>query len=51
MIVIDPVATPAPPKPAINRPTMNIEDEVAAPHITDPTSNMRKKTKYVHCFD
>ena len=48
MIVIEPLLIPAAPKPATNRPTINIGEEIAAPHIIEPISNTAKKTKKVH---
>ena len=50
-MVMDPVATPAPPKPATNRPPMNMADEVAAPQRTEPISNIKKKIKNVHYYN
>lgn len=50
MMVMAPVAMPAAPKPAINRPTINIGDEIAAPHMIEPTSKMARKARKVHCY-
>lgn len=50
MIVIEPVAMPAAPKPATNRPTMNMGDETAAPQMIEPNSKMAKKAKKVHYY-
>lgn len=47
-MVIEPLAMPAAPRPAMSRPAMNIAEETAAPHRTDPTSKMAKKTKNAH---
>jgi hypothetical protein len=49
IIVIAPVMIPAAPSPATARPTINMSEEVAAPHSTDPSSKMPKKTRNVHC--
>ncbi len=48
-IVTAPFASPAEPIPAIALPTMNMADELAAPHMADPTSKMIKKVIKVHC--
>jgi hypothetical protein len=39
MIIVTPEKIPAPPRPAIARPTMKTIELGAAPHMTDPTSN------------
>lgn len=49
MVVTAPLATPADPTPAIARPTMNMDEDCAAPHMADPISKMIKKTRKVHC--
>lgn len=50
MVVMAPLASPAEPTPAITRPMMNIGDDLAAPHMADPTSKITKKTRKVHCM-
>lgn len=39
---------PAEPRPAMTRPPMNMDDDVATPQTNDPTSNTRKKMRNVH---
>lgn len=48
MIVRLPFARPEHPMPAIERPTINIEEEVATAHINEPTSKTARKTMYTH---
>jgi hypothetical protein len=48
MIVIAPIMIPAAPKPATARPTINIDEETAAPQSTEPSSNIPKNVRYVH---
>lgn len=43
-----PDSRPAAPAPAMARPIISMEDEVAAPDITEPSSKMRKKVMKVH---
>lgn len=50
MVVTAPLATPADPTPAMTRPIMNMGDDWAAPHMADPTSKTKKKTRKVHCM-
>ena len=45
MIDSAPVAIPAPPKPAIARPTMSILLLTATPQMSEPVSNIPKKIK------
>ena len=39
---------PEVPKPAIALPTINIFEDVATPHIREPSSKMPKKARKVH---
>ena len=48
MVVRAPLDTPAAPTPEMTRPTMNMGEDWAAPHIADPTSKMTKKVRKVH---
>lgn len=48
MVLKAPVAMPEHPRPAMARPTINMEDDWAAPQSADPTSNMKKKTRKHH---
>lgn len=48
IMVIAPFIMPEAPNPATARPTINILDETAAPHRTEPTSKMAKKTRKDH---
>lgn len=48
MMMRAPLMMPAAPIPATARPTINMADEVAAPHKTEPTSKMRKKARNDH---
>lgn len=50
MIVSAPIVIPAAPKPATARPTINIDEEVAAPQSKEPSSKIPKKAIKVHCF-
>jgi hypothetical protein len=50
IIVIEPLANPADPTPAMTRPTMNIGDDWAAPQMADPSSKMIKHERKVHCM-
>lgn len=43
-----PLESPEHPTPATERPMINMMDDVAEPQMTDPTSKMRKKDRYVH---
>lgn len=36
--------------PAIARPTISMYDELAAPHIAEPSSKIVKKVRNVHCI-
>lgn len=45
-----PLMMPAEPNPAMARPTINMSDETAAPHSTEPNSKMAKKVKKDHLF-
>lgn len=47
-IVRAPLDIPEDPIPAIARPTMSIFDEVATPHIKEPSSNTVKKPRNTH---
>jgi hypothetical protein len=40
---------PEEPMPAIALPTMNIDDDWAAPHRSDPSKKIKKKTRKDHC--
>jgi hypothetical protein len=51
IIVKAPFKMPEPPIPAIARPTINIFDDVAIPHIKDPSSKTKKKLRKVHYFN
>jgi hypothetical protein len=44
-----PLSSPEAPDPAIALPMMSMFEEVAAPHIADPTSKIPKKHKKAHC--
>lgn len=48
MMVNDPFIKPDDPSPATARATINIFEDVARPQRSDPSSNMKKKTKKVH---
>lgn len=50
IIVMAPLMMPAEPNPAMARPTINMSDETAAPHSTEPNSKMAKKVKKDHLF-
>ncbi|KAK5636419.1 hypothetical protein RRF57_012130 [Xylaria bambusicola] len=47
MIMVTPEKIPAPPRPAIARPTMKTMEFGAAPQMTDPTSNKATVIKKV----
>ena len=51
MMVNEPFWIPEAPIPATARPIINMLDEVAAPHNTDPTSKRAKKLRNVHWAD
>jgi hypothetical protein len=48
MMSMAPFKMPEVPKPAINRPPINIFDEFATPQIKEPISKMMKKVRNVH---
>jgi hypothetical protein len=48
MMMKDPDKTPAPPNPAIARPTMNIAELSAAPQSREPISNRLKPNRKTH---
>ena len=48
MTVRLPFARPEEPSPAIARPTMNIVEELATPHINEPNSKIMKKNINTH---
>lgn len=48
MMVIAPFPIPDEPAPAMALPTINMGDETAAPQMTDPSSNIKKKTRKDH---
>ena len=48
MTVRLPFARPEEPSPAIARPTMNIVEELATPHINEPNSKIIKKNINTH---
>ncbi len=50
-IVKAPFISPEPPSPAIARPMINIDDEVAEPQIADPISKRSRKVIYDHCTE
>lgn len=50
IMVMAPLMMPAEPNPAMARPTINMSDETAAPHSTEPNSKMAKKVKKDHLF-
>jgi hypothetical protein len=45
IIVSAPIIIPAAPKPATARPTMNIDEEAAAPQSKEPSSKIPKKVR------
>lgn len=47
-LVKAPFCMPELPMPAIARPTMSIFDEMAMPHISDPSSKTKKVHRKVH---
>jgi len=47
-IVKAPFPIPDVPTPAMALPTMNMDDDWAAPHSRDPRRNMKKKTRKDH---
>ncbi len=47
MIMVTPEKMPAPPRPAIARPTIKTIEFGAAPHMTDPISNRATVIKKV----
>lgn len=49
-MVSAPFMTPAAPKPAMARPTINISEEVETPHSSEPISKTEKKTMKDHFF-
>jgi hypothetical protein len=51
MIVIDPFMIPEPPIPATARATMNIFEEAATPHSSEPSSNIARKERKVNFFN
>jgi hypothetical protein len=48
MMMKDPDKTPAPPKPAIARPTINIAELFAAPQSREPISKRLKPKRKTH---
>lgn len=48
MMMSAPESTPAPPRPAIARPAMNMAEVLAAPQMTEPTSKMSSAIRKVH---
>lgn len=48
MIVNAPFAIPEEPTPAMALPTMNMDDDWAAPHIRDPSWKTKKKARKDH---
>jgi len=44
-----PLRMPEQPMPATTRPAMSMFDEVASPHISDPSSNIVKKERNISC--
>jgi hypothetical protein len=41
---------PALPKPAMARPIISINEDVASPHIKEPSSKKKRKNKNIHCY-
>jgi len=50
-MVIPPFTKPDAPNPAIARPPISIDDEMATPHIRDPSSKTKAKTRNVYYQD
>jgi hypothetical protein len=48
IMVKAPFAMPEVPTPAMALPTMNMDDDWAAPHSRDPSSKIKKKTRKDH---
>jgi hypothetical protein len=45
---MEPLTRPEPPIPATARPIINIVEELAAPHSTEPSSKRQRKAKKVY---
>jgi len=50
MIAVAPIMILGAPKPATTRPTINIEEETAAPQINEPSSKFPKNVRNVHYY-
>lgn len=50
IMVRAPFPIPDEPAPAMALPTMNMGEETAAPHMADPSSKTKKKTRKDHCL-
>ena len=48
MIVIPPLRSPELPMPATALPPIRVDEELATPQMSDPTSKRKKKKRYVH---
>jgi hypothetical protein len=48
MIVNAPFVKPEPPRPATERPTISIFDELDMPHNKEPTAKTARKDRNVH---
>jgi hypothetical protein len=48
MMVMAPFIKPDMPRPATTRPTINMVEDVATPHMRDPSSNRAKNDKKVY---
>lgn len=48
IIIMAPLSVPEAPMPATTRPAINIFEEVATAHTSEPISNIPKKLRNVH---